>query len=224
MINISVYSQAEYPLRDLQAMTDALQTYVDKYVRPAWAIEPVKLAVTATGQMPNTWGMVFLDTADAPGALAYHTPNEGLPLAKVFIKTILDNGETIALAASHELVEMLVDPQCNKSIDYQGNTLALEAADPVEETIFMVDGYVMSDFVYPAYFDTTTSMGIQLDQCNSVLKPFDLARGGYQSMCHNGEWTEVFGSLDKQMRFRIEDRRGHRSEYRKDQANKRATK
>jgi hypothetical protein len=223
MINISVYTQAQYPLRDIQPMTDALQIYCDKYVCPVWGIETVKLTVTS-GPVPNTWGMVFLDTADAPGALAYHT-DETLPLAKVFLKTIIDAGESISVAASHELVEMLVDPLCNKTIDYNGSTLAFEAADPVEETVFMVNAYPMSDFVYPAYFDSIAAFGVQFDQCNSVVKPFDLARGGYQSLCgSDGVWTEVFGSFDKQLRFRIEDRRGHRSEYRKMQTVRRATK
>jgi len=42
--------------------------------------------------------MVFLDNADQPGALAYHdlTP-DGLPLAKVFVKTTVDNGDLVSV-------------------------------------------------------------------------------------------------------------------------------
>ena len=55
--------------------------------------------------------MVFLDDADQSGALAYHdlTP-DGLPQAKVFVKTTLENKNLMRVSASHELVEMLADP------------------------------------------------------------------------------------------------------------------
>jgi hypothetical protein len=56
--------------------------------------------------------MVFLDDADQPGALAYLTP-DGLPQSKVFVKTTLENNDLVSVSASHELVEMLVDPATN---------------------------------------------------------------------------------------------------------------
>jgi len=54
--------------------------------------------------------MVFLDNADQPGGAAYHdlTP-DGMPLAKVFVKTTVGT-RLVSVSASHELVEMLVDP------------------------------------------------------------------------------------------------------------------
>jgi hypothetical protein len=36
-----------------------------------------------------------------------------LPLSKVFVKTTLADGELVSVSASHELVEMLVDPAIN---------------------------------------------------------------------------------------------------------------
>jgi hypothetical protein len=58
--------------------------------------------------------MVFLDDADQPGALAYHDPTpDGLPQAKVFVKTTLENRNLVSVSASHELVELLVDPAIN---------------------------------------------------------------------------------------------------------------
>jgi hypothetical protein len=58
--------------------------------------------------------MVFLDDADQPDALACHdlTP-DGLPEAKVLVKTTLADHELVSVSASQELVEMLVDAAIN---------------------------------------------------------------------------------------------------------------
>ncbi len=89
-----------------------MQAYVTDHVAPAWGT-PAKL-VKSKNYIKEAWAMIFLDDADEPGALAYHdlTP-EGLPLSKVFVKTTLENKELVSVSASHELVEMLVDPAIN---------------------------------------------------------------------------------------------------------------
>jgi hypothetical protein len=179
---------------------------------------PAKL-FKSTDFVKNDWAMVFLDDADQPGALAYHdlTP-DGLPLAKVFVRTIVQNREPVSIATSHELVEMLVDPAINMMTTGPDPkaVYAYESADPVEEESFNVNGFPMSDFVYPSYFEIFRKPGsVKFDQVNKVQKPFQILKGGYQIVMKNGEWTQIFGSPNKKKRFSQEDRRGHRSETRK---------
>jgi hypothetical protein len=202
---------------DLDALIAAMQTYVDKFVAPVWGT-PAKLIKT-TGFKKGAWAMVFLDDADQPDALAYHdlTP-DGLPESKVFVKTTLADHQLVSVSASHELVEMLVDPATNLMTTGPSSKLmyAYESADPVEELTFKVDGIEMSDFVYPAYFETFHKPGsVRFDQLNKVTRPFQILSGGYQIIFKNGKWTQVFGSKAKEKRFAREDRRGHRSEERK---------
>ena len=162
--------------------------------------------------------MVFLDDADVPGALAYHdlTP-DGLPQSKVFVRTTLENGEPVSAAASHELVEMLVDPAINLLAlgpDVRA-AYAYESADPVEALSFAVHGIPMSDFVYPAYFELFHLAGsVPFDHLGQVTQPFEILPGGYQSVFRKGRWTQLFGSAEKEQAFAHEDRRGHRSEQR----------
>ena len=87
---------------DLDDLIVAMQLYVSRYVAPVWGT-PAKL-VKSTGFRKGAWAVVFLDNADAPGALAYHelTP-DGLPISKVFVKTTLANGDLVSVSASHEL-------------------------------------------------------------------------------------------------------------------------
>jgi hypothetical protein len=163
--------------------------------------------------------MVFLDDADQPQALAYHdlTP-DGLPEAKVFVKTTLADKQLVSVSASHELVEMLVDPAINMMTTGPDPkaTYAYESADPVEETDFPVDGIPMSNFVYPSYFEIFHKPGsVQFDYMKKVNKPFQILPGGYQIVLKNGKETQIFGSAAKKKRFQREDRRFHRSEQRK---------
>ena len=211
MAVISVYNQAKTPLGfDLAAFAAAMQTYVDDMLGPVWMVS-ASLKVT-TGPTVGFWGMVFLDDADAPGALAYHT-DDGLPLAKVFVRTILDAHESVTVAATHELAEMLCDAACNRWVmKPDGTLLTLEVADAVEETSFKVDGFEMSDFCYPAWFGEPGSI---YDHCGVVKGPFELASGGYATQIESGAMKTIFGSAEKAHRFSQEDRRGHRTEYRR---------
>jgi hypothetical protein len=90
---------------------------------------------------------------------------------------------------------------------------------PVEAISFPVNGIQMSDFVYPSYFEDFRQPGsVQFDQMNQVNAPFQLLQGGYQLILEGGQWSQVFGSKEKEKAFAREDRRGHRSEERKQRA------
>src|SRR5215813_13551870 len=216
---IACFNKATIPLGvDLNALIAAMQAFVDKYVAPVWGT-PAKL-IKSTGFVKGAWAMVFLDDADQPGALAYHdlTP-DGLPQAKVFVKTTLANKNLVSVSASHELVEMLVDPAINLMTTGPDPKIiyAYESADPVEELSFEVQGIPMSDFVYPSYFeDFHKPNSVRFDQMGKVTKPFQILSGGYQIVFKNGKWSQVFASATKKKAFAKEDRRGHRSEERKD--------
>lgn len=201
----------------LDALISAMQAYIDQHVAPVWGT-PAKLVKT-TGFVKDAWAMVFLDNADQAGALAYHdlTP-EGLPLSKVFVRTTIQNGDLVSVSASHELVEMLVDPAINlMSTGPDPKAMyAYESADPVEALSFNVKGIPMSDFVYPAYFEAFHKPNsVKFDHLGKVSRPFQILSGGYQIIFKNGKWTQATVSAAKERALKREDRRQHRSEMRK---------
>src|SRR5215471_3228153 len=216
---IACFNRATTPLGvDLNVLINAMQVYVDNYVAPIWGT-PARL-VHSQSFIPGAWAMVFLDKADAPGALAYHdlTP-QGLPLSKVFVRTTIKNGDLVSVSASHELVEMLVDPAINMmTTGPDSRTMyAYETADPVESLSFKVDGVPMTDFVYPAYFEAFRKpSSARFDHLRKVKRPFQVLSGGYQIIFRSGKWSQTYGSKTKARAFRREDRRGHRSVERKD--------
>ena len=214
---IAVFNKATIDLQvDLQKLIAAMQAYINNYIVPIWAT-PATL-VKSQDFIPHAWAMVFLDDADQPGALAYHdlTP-DGFPVAKVFVRTTLQNGDLVSVSASHELVEMLVDPAINlMTTGPDPKTIyAYESADPVEELSFPVNGIQMSNFVYPAYFESFHKPGsVKFDQMGKVNKPFQILSGGYQIIFKGNKWSQVHGSASKEKRFEAEDRRCHRSQQR----------
>lgn len=212
---VAVYNRSSAPLGfDLGEYAKALQAYADQYIEPVWG---PRLAISpSSGPVAGAWGFVFMDNADAPGALAYHD-EEGQPLAKVFVRTIQAAGESVTAAGSHELVEMAVDPRCNLyafGLDPLV-AIAFEAADPVQGASVQVEGFEMSDMVTPAWFDPTPQPpGTKVDLVGAVMRPFEVAHGGYVIQVRNGQVSNVFGSAERAARFAAEDRRGHRSERR----------
>jgi len=220
---IACFNRSTVPEKEwgvtLKSLISAMQVYVTNYVTPVWGT-PAEL-VESTDFIKDAWAMVFLDDADQDGALAYHdlTP-DGLPISKVFVKTTLGAGDLVSVSASHELVEILVDPAINMmTTGPNSKTMyAYESADPVEELSFKVNGIAMSDFVYPAYFEVFRKRNsVRFDHQDKVSHPFQILHGGYQIIFKSGKWSQVYGSTAKRGRFAKEDRRGHRSLTRKDE-------
>jgi len=214
---IACFNRAQTPLGvDLDDLIAAMQVYVDNFVAPVWGT-PATLQ-RSQDFVKGAWALVFLDDADQANALAYHDlTDEGLPQSKVFVRTTLANNDLVSVSASHELVEMLVDPAINMMTTGPDRQLvyAYESADPVEALHFDVKGIPMSDFVYPAYFETFHAPGsVNFDQMKVVTKPFEILAGGYQVIFQNGEWSQIFGSPKKEQAFSNEDRRQHRSQLR----------
>jgi hypothetical protein len=133
----------------------ALQKFLDECFVPIWGT-PAKL-INATKPLSDAWTIVFLDDADAPGALGYHDlTKNGLPLSKIFVKTTLKIGDKVSVTACHELAEMMVDPAINLWVDGPlGITYAYEMCDAVEEEEFSIDGIAM--WPAPGSVDTCLS-------------------------------------------------------------------
>ena len=97
---------------DVVPVVDALQQQVTNDFRPIWGVD-AELTMIAKGTPPpgTSWWLVMLDDSDQAGALGYHdlTP-ESLPIGKIFAASDLKAGTSWTVTASHELLEMLADP------------------------------------------------------------------------------------------------------------------
>jgi hypothetical protein len=176
--------------QEAQEAMQALQTQIHRDVAPAWGVDADLTFVSGTSQMPpaNMWWLVLLDNPDQAVAHGYHDlTTQGLPLSKVFVGLDKQTGYQWTVTASHELLEMLVDPDINISASFQRRAdgplfYAYEICDPcqAEQSGYHIDNTRVSNFVYPAWFETFHQPNsTQFDQCDMIERPFGLLPGGY---------------------------------------------
>jgi hypothetical protein len=179
--------------------TKALKIQVTRDFAPFWGIDARVTFVPSTDltSWKGKWNLVIADTSDEAGALGYHelTP-EGLPVSYAFAKTDKLSGYSTSVTMSHEILEMLGDPNINLAAEGPGGFYAYENCDAVE---YDGDGYhievdgrqvLVSDFVTPAWFSQDAPG--PWDFRRLLNGPFELRGGGYISIFKNGSWTNDF--------------------------------
>lgn len=139
----------------------------------------------------GAWILDLLDVSDQPGALGYHDEDGNeVPYGRVFCKTASENGCDPAEVASHELMELLVDPHVNATAydPASARLYAMEVGDPCQGGAYDIGapysrttGIIMSDFVLPGWFDPNTSSGAKTSYRGVCTGPFGLGSGGYVS-------------------------------------------
>src|SRR3984885_10826205 len=174
---------------DVLPVVAALQKQVTNDFRPVWGTDAELSIVPKATQPPNgSWWLVLLDDSDQASALGYHDlTTEGLPIGKVFATSDLKARTTWTVTASHELLEMLGDPNINLTVFVQnantaGILYAYEVCDACEDDSlgYKIDNIEVSDFVYPAWFEGFRAEGsTQFDRMNRIQTPFQLLTNGY---------------------------------------------
>lgn len=187
---------------EVKAMMDAVEYQVRHHFYPIWGTSANLIFVPKGTRPPKgTWQMAILDDADQAGALGYHDiTTDGQPLGKVFAKTTLQYEGFVSVTLSHEVLEMLADPDVNLLIqdgrDYN-KFWAYEACDAVEadELGYEINGIRVSDFVTPDYFETFRKSG-KFDYLNHLSMPVpSLTKGGYMAYVKNGRWGQIFAHM-----------------------------
>jgi hypothetical protein len=194
-------------LKDADVVTaiPALQIQVDRDFAPVWGIGADLVFVGKNGTIPeHAWVLYLLDHSDQQGALGYHDlTTAGNPVGKVFAGDDKAYGLSWTVTLSHELLEMLVDPFIVNCVFAQqtnttGTLYALECCDATEDDQFgyTINGVLVSDFVYPAWFESFREPhSTQFSFGNVVHSPFELAEGGYIGAFEVGPnsqgWTQL---------------------------------
>jgi hypothetical protein len=206
--------------QDVQNMLAAFDQQWNKDIGPIWGLQPATFAFVPKGHAPaaGSWWVVFLDNSDQAGALAYHDlTNEGLPISKVFVKTLLADNASVSVGATHEICEMAVDPWLNSAYqDRRGTFWAGEVCDPVESDQYGYDigGVLVSDFVTPNWYAHLHAQGA-IDFKSHSRRAFEVLSGGYAQKFdpHRG-WVQVTGTKAMSLRHAAHASPGSRRERR----------
>ena len=198
MIKVAVKNQSKGITKaEIEAMLPAFTQQWNEDLASVWSVDKATFSLESGALPEDAWWLIFLDTSDEPGALAYHDlTTTGLPLSKVFVKTILDDKASVSVGATHELCEMAVDPWLNSAYqDPRGMFWAGEVCDPVEDDQYgyKIGDILVTDFVTPDWFAHQYSQP-QIDFKNHAHAPFAVLTGGYAQYFdpHRG-WVQVTG-------------------------------
>ena len=210
----------------VKAAVPALQTQVHRDFAPVWGID-ADLSFVPNGKSPtpDMWWIAILDDSDQAGALGYHDlTQDGLPLGKVFASSDMKYGYNWTITASHELLEMLADPDINLTVfvkkdETTGTLYAYEICDACEADKYgyKIDGILVSDFVYPAWFEPFRQKdNTQFDYGKNIDGPFKLLPGGYIGafdVTAGTGWHQITADR-KPSRYDLRSRLGSRRESR----------
>ncbi|HYX30719.1 MAG TPA: hypothetical protein VE863_19440 [Pyrinomonadaceae bacterium] len=144
------------------------------------------------------------------GDLGYHIEG-GKPVAYVYAKDAKDAEGEYTSTLSHELLEMIADPNVNLygagKFRLKGKLhvgfYAFEVCDPVQENYYHIHGVRVQDFVRPEWFEADHQPGaMKMNFMKTLDAPFELATGGYMEVFANRRWHSLTGPQAKPKRRR----------------------
>jgi hypothetical protein len=185
-------------IKDLSAMTPALNRHQNECVLPFWGRFCVFQVFDHEKNMPVGWQPCFIqDRLNNPGALGYHeTDIRGQPV--LFVSAQGGNVQGVCKTISHEGPEGGVDSSGNRLVPVpdpedptQTAQMLIEVCDPTEALDLVIDGWPMSDFYFPEWLDAVAENGRRYTYLDALKEPRTLLRGGYFSYIGaDGKWRQ----------------------------------
>lgn len=184
--NVAVVSETErISFSELSRVSAALQKQAMRDLGPVWNIQATVDAFGDLEDVPvGTWPIIIEENIDVPGAAGVHEDSDGQPFSLVTAE------EGWSLTASHELVEMLVDPFGRRLTEGQSPKpgqgrvqFLVEPCDPSEAVQFayVINGVTVSDFYTPKYFSTVFNPADRYSHTGAIKRPRQVLKGGYLS-------------------------------------------
>lgn len=188
-IQLAVINKSDVPDTEVARATAAMQKQVSGDFAPLWGVDCDLTFYAGPRARPpaSAWQLVIANDSDEAGALGYHDlTRAGQPLGKVFVRSTLAAGGLWSVTFSHEVLEILIDPNINLCAfdESAGRLYAYEVCDAVEADglAYKIDGVWVSDFVLPGWFEPLrVTKGERFAFKSKVRKPFALLPGGYIS-------------------------------------------
>ena len=174
-VHLTVINQSSsVTVGDVDVYVNAQQSQIDRDFQPAgWGGQ------ATIDTKPGGWPIYLIDNTDVANALGYHdVDGNGVPFAKVFVRTSEQNGVSWQSVASHEVLETLGDSNANTTVvGPNGCNWYRETGDPVEDLSYQINGVELSDFVTPSWF--TSNGQAPFDFLRKLSAPFTVTPGGY---------------------------------------------
>ena len=178
----------------MAAVAAALNVQVTRDVPQFWPVQATVSYLPDPHKIPQgVWPVQLVKTLP-PGEGGFHMTKHNQPYAKVIVTPHSDEW---TVDASHETIEMLIDPNGNRlqtsmSIGIANGKIEdstgrfeylVEACDPCEADPFTysIDGVTVSDFITPHFYDLQAAPGARYSFTGAIKAPREILPGGYIS-------------------------------------------
>jgi hypothetical protein len=178
----------------MQTVAAALTIQVTRDLPQFWNVQATVTHLPNPSKIPPGVWPVFLVKSLPPGEGGFHMDKHNQPYAEVIASPTSD---AWTIDASHETLEMLVDPNGNRlqpstSIEIQSGKIVdgtdqfaylVEACDPCESDNFAypIQGVAVSDFLTPHFYDPMVTPGTRYSFTGAIKAPRQILPGGYIS-------------------------------------------
>jgi hypothetical protein len=172
----------------------ALNIQVMRDLQQFWNVQATVMHLPDPKRIPVGVWPVFLVDKLPPGEGGVHLDKKNRPYSLVIGTPDSDDW---TIDASHETLEMLVDPQGNRlqtsrAIEIAGQTTQdtvgefeylVEACDPCEgnQYAYTIQGIAVSDFITPHFYDPIVAAGTRYSFGGNIKRPRQVLPGGYIS-------------------------------------------
>lgn len=195
------YCAEEYVTDDeVRRVAAALQIQLTRDFSPIWGIPATVSPYRSPDEAPPaSIPLVIVDPGSLyPRARGFHITDGGQPVA------LIEGTTEWSLAASHELLEIVCDPEGKRKV--AGKSIVdldepmtfalgadkyrrpqgevaylLEICDPCQapEFAYTVDRFQVSDFVTPRFYDPSGTKAAGYSFTGAVTRPLEILTGGY---------------------------------------------
>ena len=178
----------------VQDVAAALNVQVMRDLPRYWNVQATVRYLPNPRAIPSGVWPVILVPSLPPGEGGFHLDQHKQPYAEVIATPDSDDW---SIDASHETLEMLVDPygnrfQSSRAIEIEQGKVVdgvgeyqylVEACDPCEanEFAYPIQGVAVSDFLTPHYYDPVATSGTNYSFTGAIERPRQLLKGGYIS-------------------------------------------
>ncbi len=178
----------------MAAVAAALNIQVTHDLPQFWPVNATVSYLPDHKKVPQGVWPVQVVRSLPPGEGGYHTTRHNQPYAKVIATPGSDEW---TVDASHETIEMLVDPAGNRlqtstAIAITDNKIGdstgqfeylVEACDPCEADpyTYQIEGVTVSDFLTPHFYDLNPAPGARYSFTGAITAPRQILPGGYIS-------------------------------------------
>jgi hypothetical protein len=184
----------------------ALNLQVTRDLPQFWPVSATVMYLPNHKKIPAGVWPVQLVKRLPPGEGGYHADKHKQPYSKIIASA---KDPTWTIDASHEILEMLVDPYGNrmqssvalqivkgKIEDGTGQfEYLVEACDPCEDNsyAYTINGVAVSDFITPHFYDPVATAGTRYSFTGAIKAPRQILPGGYISWVNPtlDEWQQL---------------------------------